>query len=76
MESDSELESDDASQDEGGHANSTRGSAESGVSDSEEPSQEASSAVVDSEEAQENPPAVTAPVTVTLDTKVIIRLTR
>ena len=66
-ESGSELGSDEESQDEPGHAVSTRGRDESGISDSEESSKEVSSAVVNSQEARENPPPVVAPVTVTAE---------
>jgi hypothetical protein len=66
-ESGSELGSDEECQDEPGHAVSTRGRDESGISDSEESSQEVSSDVVSSQEARENPPPVAAPVTVTAE---------
>ena len=62
----SELGSDEECQDEPGHAVSTRGRDESGISDSEESSQEVSSDVVSSQEARENPPPVAAPAPVTV----------
>ena len=49
--SDSDSESVEESQDERGHADSRRGCADSGVSDSADSSQDVSSAVLDSQEA-------------------------